>query len=272
MKKIISTLVFIHFIITSNGQNVGIGTTSPDSTLTISGSSHITGNTLINGTLKLPNGSGNGKVLQSDSLGNGIWVDIRNITSSNMPCTQICGQIWTTVNLDVSTYRNGDIIPQVTDATAWFSLSTGAWCWYYNDSAANHATCGKLYNWAALNDPRGLAPIGWHIPTNAEWDRLINCLGGEDVAGGRMKFPGLWSPPTILGSNSNSTNVSGFTAVESRGRGSFGTWNVDGGNWWSSSESDASNAYYYNLLYYTPKISKLSNRKYFGFSVRCVKD
>jgi uncharacterized protein (TIGR02145 family) len=277
MRNIISSLMLFLVVFSSKGQNVGIGTNNPDSTLTISGSTHITKNTLINGTLKLPNGSGTGKILQSDSIGNANWVDINSISSSNLPYTQICGQRWTTLNLEVSTYRNGDVIPQVTDQATWFSLSTGAWCWYNNDSATYAATYGKLYNWYAVNDPRGLAPIGWHIPTNSEWSILINCLGGQSIAGCRMKFPGsnLWSQPSILGNNNNSTNISGFSAVESKGRGSFGQWNVDtndGAYFWSSSFVDAANAYYFNLVYYNCGINKLSNRKYYGLSVRCIKD
>jgi uncharacterized protein (TIGR02145 family) len=81
-------------------------------------------------------------------------------------------------NLDVVTYRNGDIIPQVTDPSLWSSLTTGAWC-YYNNDANNGGIYGKLYNWYAVNDPRGLAPEGWHVPTDEEWETLTNKLGGE---------------------------------------------------------------------------------------------
>ena len=81
-------------------------------------------------------------------------------------------------NLDVSKYRNGDDIPQVTDATTWANLTTGAWC-YYENNTANGTVYGKLYNWFAVNDPRGLAPSGWHIPSQAEWVTLQNCLGND---------------------------------------------------------------------------------------------
>ncbi len=277
MKKLILLLVITLLYTIVYSQNVGIGTTIPDSTLTINGSIHLIGNALLEGNLKLPNGAGTGKVLQSDSIGNAIWGNLSYAPASNLPSAQICGQYWTSINLDVSTYRNGDPIPQVNDATAWFGLSTGAWCWYNNDSAANHATFGKLYNWYAVNDPRGLAPIGWHIPSDNEWNKIINCLGGETIAGGRMKFPGsnLWSQPTILGSNNASTNISGFSAVESHARGDFGTWwggSSYGANWWSSSEVDPAKASYYNMVYYNFGVSKLSGRKYYGFSVRCVRD
>lgn len=94
-------------------------------------------------------------------------------------------QIWSNTNLDVTTYRDGTPIPQVTDPTAWVNLTTGAWC-YYNNDPANGAIYGKLYNWyavagihdaASLNDPslrKQLAPQGWHIPTDAEWTTLTD--------------------------------------------------------------------------------------------------
>src|SRR5580765_7574137 len=93
-------------------------------------------------------------------------------------------QKWMSRNLDVTYYRNGDVIPHVTDPTKWQALTTGAWCWYNNDSA-NGAVYGKLYNWYAVNDPRGLVPAGWHIPSDAEWNTLSTYLG--IYAGGKMK-------------------------------------------------------------------------------------
>ncbi|RYY08664.1 MAG: hypothetical protein EOO04_39670, partial [Chitinophagaceae bacterium] len=85
--------------------------------------------------------------------------------------TKICDQVWTVKNLDVTTYRNGDPIPQVTDPNAWATARTGAWCYYDNDPS-NGAIYGKLYNWYAVNDARGLAPAGWHVPSDAEWNTL----------------------------------------------------------------------------------------------------
>ena len=86
------------------------------------------------------------------------------------PCLNvaICSQVWMNKNLDVSTYRNGDPIPNVTDPAIWAGLTTGAYCYYNNDSATYAVVYGKLYNWYAVNDPRGLAPIGWHVPSDVE--------------------------------------------------------------------------------------------------------
>ena len=89
----------------------------------------------------------------------------------------IGNQTWTTKNLNVSKYRTGDLIPQVQDPTLWDNLTTGAWCYYENNSA-NGTIYGKLYNWYAVTDSRGLAPTGYHIPNNSEFMTLINYLGG----------------------------------------------------------------------------------------------
>jgi uncharacterized protein (TIGR02145 family) len=135
------------------------------------------------------------------------------LTGSNEPeiyaSIKIGSQVVMKKNLNVSHYRNGDRIPQVKGPDKWAALTTGAWCWYNNDSA-NGAVYGKLYNWYAVNDPRGLAPEGWHIPSDAEWTTLTTFLGGEGVAGGKMKERGIthWIYP-----NTDATNSSGFTGL-----------------------------------------------------------
>jgi uncharacterized protein (TIGR02145 family) len=101
-------------------------------------------------------------------------------------------QTWTSKNLNVSTYRNGDTIPEVQDKNAWAKLKTGAWC-YYENKTANGTTYGKLYNCYAVNDSRGLAPIGYHLPTDAEWTILTDYLGGESVANSKMKSTSRWN-------------------------------------------------------------------------------
>ena len=123
---------------------------------------------------------------------NGIDDDCDGLIDENcIPSITICNQVWMLKNLDVSTYRNGDPIPQVTDPTTWVGLTTGAWC-YYNNDPANGAIYGKLYNWYAVNDPRGLAPTGWHVPSDAEWTELSTCLDAISPTGnvgGKMKEP-----------------------------------------------------------------------------------
>src|ERR1035437_5498763 len=184
----------------------------------------------------------------------------------------ICSQVWKVKNLDVSTYRNGDPIPQVTDPTAWVALTTGAWCWYNNDSATNASTYGKLYNGYSVNDPRGLAPTGWHVPSDAEWTTLSTCLGGDAVAGGAMKETGTthWTSP-----NTGATNSSGFTGLPGGYRANPGIFTTVGnyGFWWSSTAYVTTNLWYRYLSYNDGTIFKdwLFNKQ-FGFSVRCLRD
>jgi uncharacterized protein (TIGR02145 family) len=118
------------------------------------------------------------------------------IDENCIPSVTICNQVWMLKNLVVTTYRDGTPIPEVTDPTEWDLLTTGAWC-YYNNDPANGTVYGKLYNWYAVTDPRGLPPNGWHIPTDEEWVTLETCLGGVSVAGGKMKEMGTahWLSP-----------------------------------------------------------------------------
>ncbi len=129
--------------------------------------------------------------------------------NNNYGTVTIGTQVWMTRNLDVDHYRNGDPIPEVKSASLWKSLTTGAWCYFKNDKDSG-VTYGKLYNWYAVNDPRGLAPVGWHIPSDAEWSTLSAYLGGDSIAGGKLKESGTshWNIP-----NTGATNVSGFSAL-----------------------------------------------------------
>ena len=180
-------------------------------------------------------------------------------------------QQWMIVNLDVETYRNGDTIPQVTDKAAWPALTTGAWC-YYNNDAANGAKYGKLYNWYAVNDLRGLAPKGWHISTDAEWTTLSTLLGGEDVAGGKLKEVGTnknWRSP-----NSKATNESGFTALPGGYRNLDGSFSnvVSSGFWWSATVYGSTSAWGRYLDYNSGNLYGYFGDKRVGFSVRCLRD
>ena len=205
----------------------------------------------------------------------GVWTRLSETTSypngSATPVLTICGQSWMTKNLDVATYRDGTPITKVTDPAAWAALTTGAYCYYNNDSATYAATYGKLYNWYAVNDPRGLAPEGWHIPTDFEWTTLENCLGGATVAGGAMKETGTthWTTP-----NRGATNSSGFTGLPGGARNATGTFGLVGdfGTWWSSTELAATLAWNRYLLYLVGSISRANDGKELGFSVRCLRD
>lgn len=182
----------------------------------------------------------------------------------------ICDQVWMLQNLDVSTYRNGDAIPEVTNAAAWAALTTGAWC-YYENNTANGTVYGKLYNWFAVNDPRGLAPAGWHVPSHTEWGALQTCLG--DNPGGKIKEVGTvhWLTP-----NTGATNSSGFTALPGGGRSNssgafFGI--TENANWWTSTELDADHGRTRFVVYDNTFLAFPGfDFKSAGYSVRCIKD
>jgi uncharacterized protein (TIGR02145 family) len=189
---------------------------------------------------------------------------------------KIGNQIWTLKNLDVATYRNGDVILQVKNRNDWVvagGLKIGAWCYYENDSSYYGTTYGKLYNWYAVNDPRGLAPTGYHIPTDAEWTSLTTYLGGETGAGRKMKESGTshWRIEEFT----DATNSSGFTGLPGGYRdnidGHFGHMNAYG-FWWSSSEFNTGNAWSRNLCYVFDNAFRNNDGKQNGYSVRCIKD
>ncbi len=191
--------------------------------------------------------------------------------TTGLPFVIISTQKWTLKNLDIATYRDGTPIPQVTNAAAWASLTTGAYCYYKNDSATYAATYGKLYNWYAVNDVRGLAPLGWHIPSDAEWTTLSTNLGGDAAAGGTMKEAGTthW-----LNSNIGATNSSGFTGLPSGHCDINGQFDNIGyyGSCWSSTEYnvDVNKALFRYLSYGNSSFLKFNYAKTTGFSIRCL--
>lgn len=212
--------------------------------------------------------------IQKDSQSNiFLYSDEKTDSESVIPpgAVLIGKQIWMSVNLNVSKFRDGSPIPKVTDAYNWMSTATPAYCFYNNDSLTNAATYGRLYNWAAVNDKRGLCPKGWHVPSLNEWEILETTLGGANVAGGKMKEVGNkhWDNPNVSASNS-----SGFKGLPGGYRffnGKFSSINSYG-LWWSSTEVDSSNAWYKYLFNSMSSLISSSNFKQYGFSVRCIKD
>jgi uncharacterized protein (TIGR02145 family) len=213
---------------------------------------------------------------------------VTDIDGNTYQSVSNCGLTFTKRNLNVSSYNDGTPIPQVTDPTQWANLTTGAWCFYEN-SAAQGTRYGKLYNWyavagiydsASASNPtlrKKLAPTGWHIPSEAEWTQLIDCLGGEFAAGGKMKAigtyqtggGGLWNYP-----NEGATNESGFTGLPGGYRGISGSFTgiYSFGTWWSSSENDTTNAWQCVLFYIYGFAAGGDGSKPDGFSVRCIRD
>jgi uncharacterized protein (TIGR02145 family) len=185
-------------------------------------------------------------------------------------------QEWMAENLNTSIYRNGDAIPTNLDNATWEVTTSGAWA-YYNNDASYACPYGKLYNWYACVDARQLCPVGWHVPTDAEWTVLTDFLGGEAVAGGKMKTTGtieaatgLWYSP-----NTGATNSSGFSGAPGGYRGIDGDYYNVGYNglWWSSSEVDTFYAWF-RFLFYDDVFALRDDYGYklLGFSVRCLRD
>ncbi len=178
----------------------------------------------------------------------------------------IGSQCWMKENLKVEHYRNGAAIPTGTG----HSGETGAYAVY------DKATYGLLYNWYATVDPRGLCPVGWHIPTDTEWTELTDFLGGVSVSGGQMKSTGtietgtgLWHEP-----NTDATNSSGFSGLPGGRRGSSGVLGEQSsyGFWWSTSEYSAISAKIRSLKFNTGAILQLNYLNTSGLSVRCLQN
>ena len=199
---------------------------------------------------------------------------IKDVDGNVYKTVTIGTQTWMAENLKVSKYSDGTIIPNVKDSIEWSKLTTGAWC-YYNNDAANNAKYGKLYNWYAVskttNGNKNVCPTGWHVPTHAELSVVTGYLGGESVAGGKMKEVGTtsWNSP-----NADATNTSLFSALPGGLRDVHGYYNGIGyyGTWWSSTEVDTHHVWDRNLGASDGVAYMNDTNKEFGLSVRCLKD
>jgi uncharacterized protein (TIGR02145 family) len=178
-------------------------------------------------------------------------------------------QVWMKENLNVDHFRNGDPIPQAKTAEEWEKADENkqpAFC-YNENNAENGKTYGLLYNWYAVNDARGLAPQGYHIPTDAEWTTLITYLGGKEVAGTKMKSTSGWDE------NGNGTNSSGFNALPGGYRSSEGPFgDIGNGYWWSSTESGTSGALGRYMDFKYGYVYGMLNGKGTGYYVRCLRN
>jgi len=178
-------------------------------------------------------------------------------------------QTWMAENLKTTKFNDGTSIPLITNGEVWKSLLTPAYCWYNNDQTYK-STYGALYNWYAVTTSK-LCPIGWHVPSNAEWTILTNYLGGLSVVGGKLKEAGTmhWKSP-----NTGATNETGFKALPGGGRYAGGKFNNIGlgGFWWSITEYVALDYYYQRMFNYDSELYGNYNSGGDGFSVRCIKD
>jgi uncharacterized protein (TIGR02145 family) len=180
-------------------------------------------------------------------------------------------QMWLVENLKTTHYSNGDAIPNITIQSDWNNASSGAWSYYENVATFNHPY-GKLYNWFAVNDPRNVCPVGWHVPSENEWTTMITFLGGSNQAGGKLKEKSVahWKPYNYTG-----TNSSVFTALPGGAR-TLSTGYVYPmltlGLFWTTTPTDNENAIGHLLAEYDGSIFQYNYGKQMGLSVRCVKD
>jgi uncharacterized protein (TIGR02145 family) len=188
-------------------------------------------------------------------------------------------QIWTTQNLSVTTYADGVTIPYVSDPEEWRLLETGAWC-YVNNDPATEPIYGRLYNWYAVNDSRGLAPVGYHIPTRTEWETLRTTLGGSSLSGGKLKSTGTlegndgyWFAPNNANNSSLfSANPSGLRyGLPNSLNNDFNRVGYDA-YFWTSTQKDSENAYDNVMFNSTLTCVETWKELYFGLAVRLIKD
>ncbi len=184
-------------------------------------------------------------------------------------------QTWMAENLKTTKYNDDSEIPLITSNTSWDYTAAPGYCWYNNDVSTFKDYYGALYNWYAVSNGK-LCPAGWHVPADEEWVTLLESIGGENIAGGKLKEPGTlhWRDTT-----SGTDNESGFTALPGGSRDINGPYSSSGfhrieasGYWWSSSESSLSTACFFQINDVNDEIIKSNNAKQCGYSVRCVKD
>jgi len=193
---------------------------------------------------------------------------VSDIDGNSYKTIQIGTQTWMAENLKTTKYKDGSAIPDVTDNTAWGSLTTPGYCWYNNDAALYQNVYGALYNWYAVSTGK-LCPAGWHVPYDPEWTTLTTFLGGGSVAGGKLKETGITHWAT-----SAATNESGFTALPGSYRDFSGQFNYIGsyGYYWSSTENPPDYAWGRLLFHNNTIITRGDAREKLGMAVRCLKD
>jgi uncharacterized protein (TIGR02145 family) len=218
------------------------------------------------------------RVKADNQLGTSYGDDMTFTTPSNVidydgntyPTVVIGNQTWMATNLKTTHYMDGSTISLVTSNNSWSSLTTGAYCTYNNDPT-NLNVLGALYNWFAVMDSRNLCPSGWHVPSDAEWSTLTTFLGGQTIAGGKMKEIGTthWLNP-----NTGADNFSGFTGLGASVRDNYGVFGILGqyAYWWTTTENSSTLAWRRKLFNDDPTIGVATNNKLDGFSIRCIKN
>jgi len=211
-------------------------------------------------------------IVTTKTFGQVLKDTVVDIDGNVYQTVRIGTQIWMVENLNVTHYSNGEKILNISPDTLHWSIDTTAHYFNYNNDSAISIDYGRLYNWYTVNDNRKICPVGWHIPSDSEWTILINYLGGENEAGGKMKEKGTlhWISPNIA-----ATNSSKFTAIPC---GAYFENKFDGAGgvcmWWTSTELTygSSDAWCRYIIYSEASIHSEHFEKSRGFSVRCVKN
>lgn len=193
---------------------------------------------------------------------------VTDIDGNTYPVVKICGKFWMAENLKTTRYSDGAAIPTNLTNAQWDVTTSGAFA-IYDADAANNATYGKLYNWFAASSGK-LAPAGWHVATEAEWNELVTCLGSSRVAGGKMKsISTLWDAP-----NTGADNSSGFSGLPAGYRSMNGPYALKGraAYFWGADQRNATQGEYLLLSADFATTAVNGATKQFGYSVRCVRD
>lgn len=198
------------------------------------------------------------------------FIECKDADGNYYSVVKIGTQIWMAENLKTTKFRNNENVTNAIYNNSWDAANYAAWCNFAND-VNNGNIYGKIYNWYAINDIRNITPLGWHVPNHLELNELINFLGGENIAGDKLKDVSLNIWPKHV--NANPTNESGFSCLPGGFRSiSYSSSLGNDGYLWSSTENDNSKALYIRISYGYKKILKNLYDKRGGFSVRCIKD
>lgn len=181
---------------------------------------------------------------------------------------KIGDQEWMVENLRTTRYRNGDSLTEITDNQGWSAINFGAYC-YYKNNQFNNCSYGKLYNWYAISDSRNIAPEGWHVPTEDDWQVLENYLRTNQASQLKTKGTDYWLTP-----NTNANNNTGFSALPGGNRTDDGYFSLMtySGLWWTSTKYDDKSALVRFMMFNNESIKRCANTYKTGLSIRCVKD